>query len=541
MDTKDFYKSYYSKGFFFNVDILTRYCVSLFTKPFVLLTGISGTGKTKIAQLFNIYPESETREGSSSESLARRGSSIVLNITNGMMQDGRGNLPFSSLDAIYTDEELEGIKERIEVLKDRGGDDNITEPVKITIKDEANDAELTAMIYLQRASSPLVRVRLKSKRGASEPYDSIPHFSEKYKVGDSLELTKVEDKVFRISSVNDAEVKEISKAYTEEEGRKVDNKLFVPVKSDWTDPTPLFGFYNYVEQKYHIPEVLRFILLAREHPQIPFYMVFDEMNLSKVEHYFSDFLSCIESRVFNTESSKIIQEKVVLHSGEPLLETDDIYFDPIPNKVEIPENLYVTGTVNIDDTTYMFSPKVLDRANVIEFNEVSLEKYELSEDDLLADDKFLMSKLPEFKSIVLPSKEDYAKQKKVVKETLKTLNEILSPYNLHFGYRIINEVSLLISNFLEFVSDNEDVLNKSIDYALIQKILPKLNGSFGKLDEPLRKLISFLLKEEVSHESVNIDFINKIKYEEQKYPYALRKLGNMYSNLIHNGFTSYIE
>src|SRR5690606_16709188 len=144
--------------------------------------------------------------------------------------------------------------------------------------------------------------------------------------------------------------------------------------SNWTDSTELFGYYSVLEEKYVLTPLLKFLLTARDYPEKPFFLILDEMNLSKVEHYFSDFLSCLESRIMK-ENGRIEQEALKLHNYSGYIETSDIYYDLVPEKLDLPLNLYVTGTVNIDETTYAFSPKVLDRANVIEFNEVSVSRY----------------------------------------------------------------------------------------------------------------------------------------------------------------------
>ena len=128
-----------------------------------------------------------------------------------------------------------------------------------------------------------------------------------------------------------------------------------------------------MEDRFIVGKALKFMLTAQSHPTKPFFLILDEMNLSKVEHYFSDFLSCLESRI--SIDGSVRQEKVILYAGTEFIATNDDEFDEITSSIEIPQNLYITGTINVDETTYMFSPKVLDRANVIEFNEVNLSEY----------------------------------------------------------------------------------------------------------------------------------------------------------------------
>src|SRR5690606_2603461 len=186
-----------------------------------------------------------------------------------------------------------------------------------------------------------------------------------------------------------------------------------------------------------------------------------------VEHYFSDFLSCLESRIMK-ENGRIEQEALKLHNYSGYIETSDIYYDLVPEKLDLPLNLYVTGTVNIDETTYAFSPKVLDRANVIEFNEVSVSRY--TEPD--TEDVFKLKKFPSFGVAKLALSDDYNKTPPKFQDVVKELLDILQPYNLHFGYRVINEMALFVNNSIEHIDDSEPVLLQAIDIQINQKILP---------------------------------------------------------------------
>ena len=131
----------------------------------------------------------------------------------------------------------------------------------------------------------------------------------------------------------------------------------VPVGADWTNREPLLGYVNALEpNKYILPEnkALELIIKANEDTEKPYFLILDEMNLSHVERYFADFLSVMESK-----------DKFKLHSSD--LSLDGGNEIKVKREYSWPQNLFVVGTVNIDETTYMFSPKVLDRANVIEF------------------------------------------------------------------------------------------------------------------------------------------------------------------------------
>ena len=136
---------------------------------------------------------------------------------------------------------------------------------------------------------------------------------------------------------------------------KVKNNINYSCGADWTNREPLLGYPNALEaNKYVTPEngVLDLINRARIDETKPYFLILDEMNLSHVERYFADFLSTMESG-----------DAIPLHT----IDSEEARAGGIPKQIKLPNNLFIIGTVNIDETTYMFSPKVLDRANTIEF------------------------------------------------------------------------------------------------------------------------------------------------------------------------------
>lgn len=179
-------------------------------------------------------------------------------------------------------------------------------------------------------------------------------------------------------------------------------KAFVAVGADWTDNRHVLGFANTLKSErrevageiitapvYQATEILKLILKAEKNSKCPHFLILDEMNLSHVERYFSDFLAHLESpdepmRLHHLDKCLIHLEESpqsnaengdadLGDSGDAVAKEDA---SPSPQKlgkwqlldqtIKLPPNLFVIGTVNIDETTYMFSPKVLDRANVIE-------------------------------------------------------------------------------------------------------------------------------------------------------------------------------
>ena len=141
------------------------------------------------------------------------------------------------------------------------------------------------------------------------------------------------------------------------------NHQIIPVGANWTENRHLLGFYNVITKDYQITPSLELILKAFDDENNPYLLVLDEMNLSHVERYFADFLSAMESG-----------KSIPLHTNH-----DKEKELKVPKVLGIPSNVLVVGTVNIDETTYMFSPKVLDRANTIEFATYPAKNYILGE------------------------------------------------------------------------------------------------------------------------------------------------------------------
>ncbi|HLO44558.1 MAG TPA: hypothetical protein VK175_09510 [Leadbetterella sp.] len=302
----------------------------------------------------------------------------------------------------------------------------------------------------------------------------------------------------------------------------------IPVGADWTNRDPILGYPNALEpNKYVIPDnwVLNLIIQANNNPDLPYFLVLDEMNLSHVERYFADFLSVMESK-----------KEIPLHS-----QSDDI--DGIPPKLKLPSNLFIIGTVNIDETTNMFSPKVLDRANTIEFR--------VTKDDMknfLGEVKNIEMEALQAKGagmankfLKLAANNTFPKTDtdKINKKLLEFFVE-LKRTGAEFGYRSASEILRLINQLT--VIDYKLSLNEKLDYAIIQKLLPKLHGSRRKLSPILEKLGSFCIKSElniIKDVFENEDF--NFKSEKVLFPLSLEKIVRMYKGAIDNGFASFAE
>lgn len=546
MGTDYLYNNYSKAGFNFTKDIISNYCLSLYTKPFVILSGISGTGKTKIAQLFQPHVEEEESGAGIpiKKSIGTVGTKyITLTLTEGIINgDGRGNFKKNDLSLLLSTGEFADYEKERKKLLETGAADNFKQLYGITLIDGDN-AEHDIMFYVQRAQSPLIRARFKSKRGDTKKYDLQPYLKRKYNVHDVIQLEKIDEKRFKIVKSEDSDVIEAersTKIKTYE-----DNICLIPVKSDWSDPSGIMGFYNIIEKKFHIGPFLKHLLFAIENPDVPFFVILDEMNLSKIEYYLSDVLSVLETRLLDLETGKIItKEKIMLHSAsssDDYIATDDEYFDAIPAKVNIPLNFYITGTINIDETTYAPSPKVLDRANVIEFNEVDLANY-FNNVETEDTSSFVLNKVPDFTKPVVPSPKVSKELPEKVKTEIININNILNKYNLHFGYRVASEMSQYVTHVGDYVANvNQDIMDKALDYQITQKVLPRINGTQARIGKAIVELFNEFTGAGIDIENVDPSVVDDYDVTASRYPLAVHKIKNIHSKLSAYGFASSIE
>ncbi|WP_437318176.1 McrB family protein [Sorangium sp. So ce385] len=286
---------------------------------------------------------------------------------------------------------------------------------------------------------------------------------------------------------------------------------FISVRPDWLDGKEVLGFYNVLTEAYTTRPFLSLLLRAHRDPGKPHFAILDEMNLARVEHYFADLLSATESRTLR--GGKLQQEALHLHDEQrclPLVRPEGwqrparcascrareeevdgcpLHFEGVqlvPPRLKMPPNVYITGTVNIDETTHTFSSKVLDRANVIEFNEVDLLGYGQQAEP----GRFTLKNGRLDLGVATPARQDdFLDLPDRARTTLAALNGILRGSNLHFGYRVANEIALYVKNAVEHVGPN--AVDTALDLQVLQKVLPKLHGSKQKLLEPLRRLLLF--------------------------------------------------
>lgn len=312
---------------------------------------------------------------------------------------------------------------------------------------------------------------------------------------------------------------------------------FVSVRPDWMDNKGLLGYYNLLDQQYHATPVLELLLDAGENPDKPYFVILDEMNLAKVEQYFSDFLSIMESRT----SANPKGESFHLHSAKAAKTPGGM---DVPPSHYVPQNVFFTGTVNVDESTYMFSPKVLDRANVIEFNDVNLHDYDRGYKEK---EEFTLRN-PNTKDTLLPapnedsfcSRRDYESVKPKMQPLFQEIIDVLHPYNLHFGYRVVNEISRFIRVSRDMTENFR--IECAFDIQILQKILPKFHGTQARLEEPLKKLLALCGVNEASiNDATLFGTEDADMLRDCRYPRSGRKLLRMLRNLKMQGYTSFIE
>ncbi|HDR7565090.1 TPA: DUF3578 domain-containing protein [Bacillus mycoides] len=303
--------------------------------------------------------------------------------------------------------------------------------------------------------------------------------------------------------------------FAESLGATEENGQFtlIPVRPDWSDSSDLLGYVN-LQGDFQERPLIKVLENADANPNRPYFVVLDEMNLARVEYYFSDFLSVIESRKW--KDRKLVTSPVLPES--------------ITNKhITIPSNVYIIGTVNMDETTHPLSKKVLDRANTIEFNTVNLDYF-----NFLMDIEEKEAEIVSNRSLAteyLHLKECFKENEDLVRNIsniLIEINKTLESVGAQVGYRIRDEICF-------YMAYNEKgkllSFDEALDYQIYQKILPRLAGSDGRTEEVLKQLYVLCANEE--YDSGN----NDASYA--KYPRSANKLSHMLRRFEYDGFTSF--
>ena len=329
----------------------------------------------------------------------------------------------------------------------------------------------------------------------------------------------------------------------------------IPVGADWTGNENILGYPDgLLATSYVAKPALNLILHALDHPDVPHFLILDEMNLSHVERYFADILSVIES-----------DEDLDLYSGDmtkPETWRKTSAGKSVPPKLErLPENLFIIGTVNVDETTYMFSPKVLDRANVIEFRMNAGELEGFLGNPAKPELKNLDGKGASFgEAFVKAAKSPVAvpaEVKVAYDAEMLLLFRTLQAHGAEFGYRTAYETARFI-HFYKLLGNHPDGdttwFPGAFDCVVFQKLLPKLHGSRAKLGPVLKKLWFLCVNDAAGRGADALKAAEEAARSTDKkaepsvivptgapYPLSAEKIGRMWRLLIENGFASFAE
>ncbi len=335
-------------------------------------------------------------------------------------------------------------------------------------------------------------------------------------------------------------VRELAKAcwkVGDEEYAKNNPKNFcmVQVKPNWHDSSELVGYVSRINgEKYVVGPFLRFMAKAINDPNTPYFLCLDEMNLAPVEQYFAEYLSVIESRKLNDDGS-ITTDPIVPYENTEAYGTliDQLFYDDADRKeyksetgtkrLTVPQNLFVIGTVNMDETTFSFSRKVLDRAMTIEMNEVNLSgglTDEGSEIGYIGN--CIIGNAAEGKDVYSENKDLCDK----VIAYLEKVNAVLEGSPFKIAYRTRNEFLLYAVN--RQLLDKASQLWQTLDEMTSMKILSRIEGDSERTKKVLEELKK-LVDEEIT---------TNITDSENQRSISAAKIKEMLDKLS-SGYTSY--
>ena len=339
----------------------------------------------------------------------------------------------------------------------------------------------------------------------------------------------------------------------EHKAQKPKNFEMVQVKPNWHDSSELLGYVSRINgERFIVGPLLKFMAQAMQEPDVPHFLCLDEMNLAPVEQYFAEYLSVMESRR-RAEDGTITTDPIVdfeptdaYHSLIVQLFDDEaerrLFLTKEGGKrLTIPQNLIVVGTVNMDETTFSFSRKVLDRAMTVEMNEVNLwsglkNRYEpigkQSKETLIGE--------------AVEAVDIYESHKEVCDiclDYLEKVNAELERTPFKVAYRTRNEVLLYVVNNLQYNKaedggelPREYVIAKALDEVTSMKILSRIEGDESRVSKGFLDSLSATIKEGLSLISGRGD---GAEGEPKEEPISLAKLEEMAKRLAASGYTSY--
>ena len=367
------------------------------------------------------------------------------------------------------------------------------------------------------------------------------------------------------------------------DGTTPGNYCMIEVKPNWHDSTELLGYYSRLGKGgYQFTKFVKFLVKAKMFPDVPFFVCLDEMNLAPVEQYFAEILSILETRKHPKGSSDTIKTEVIIDAhyfkelersikGEyvgtdgdsaELIPDRDIYMklygvadvsgirsevgdrhDLTTEGLTLPDNVLIIGTVNMDDTTHQFSRKVIDRAMTIEMNGGRLaDMYGGSKDLEYLEGPEQEKWQKAFKQRYVTADEVIEKHPEIEKDVWEKLPERLEAINNELkgtpftvSYRVLNELTIMVGVLLDEKGSETnivDIINQAVDYILLMKILPRIEGDremFAIKDSKDTKLSRLL------DIAPQIDFV----VGEKTRPTAKDKIKEMIDRLDNQEFTRF--
>lgn len=592
-NTVSFQEYLLSKGYLFDPKIIENYLLSIKVKPFVIFTGNSGTGKTKLSQLFAEYISDSTQNSGNNSSLINDNEFLSVKVpVNKSSFENTGwtlsnkylydVLPIKEsqcdcdmwVDNIHAkayvrvqmqleyDKNNEKLKNYFKNLFSQGTSKIVDLKINVGAFKEIYDCKSNNenfIILEQNSNKTAFNERQWFMN--NNIFNYLPFKSGYVGCNIVVEDIKSTAKIRLMPRLYFKKNKELQDYLKENEGKKVEVKIkidnfnfdnfqpiwekekddstdykkdpnykIVPVGANWTENRHVLGFYNVITEEYNETPSYSLIKASKNDIGSPYFLILDEMNLSHVERYFADFLSAIES-------------------GQPipLYSNDDENYE-----LDIPDNLLIVGTVNVDETTYMFSPKVLDRANTIEFPTMAAKEY-MNSDFKEFDFKninYLMNPLEDLdvrnmnvydlKDIFMFINCSEGNLWDVLSNELDLFQSILKKINFDFGFRVINEILrfMFVSWRYEDSPQNWENWERYFDAQVKQKILPKLHGSQKAIGQTINELFNACLIERKNNADTRLVDLTK---DDCRYHTSAVKLQNMAKILSNQRYVSFIN
>lgn len=592
-NTVSFQEYLLSKGYLFDPKIIENYLLSIKVKPFVIFTGNSGTGKTKLSQLFAEYISDSTQNSGNNSSLINDNEFLSVKVpVNKSSFENTGwtlsnkylydvlpikesqcdcdmwvdNIPAKAYVRVQMqleyDKNNEKLKNYFKNLFSQGTSKIVDLKINVGAFKEIYDCKSNNenfIILEQNSNKTAFNERQWFMN--NNIFNYLPFKSGYVGCNIVVEDIKSTAKIRLMPRLYFKKNKELQDYLKENEGKKVEVKIktdnfnfdnfhpiwekekddstdykkdpnykIVPVGANWTENRHVLGFYNVITEEYNETPSYSLIKAAKNDIGSPYFLILDEMNLSHVERYFADFLSAIES-------------------GQPipLYSNDDENYE-----LDIPDNLLIVGTVNVDETTYMFSPKVLDRANTIEFPTMAAKEY-MNSDFKEFDFKninYLMNPLEDLdvrnmnvydlKDIFMFINCSEGNLWDVLSNELDLFQSILKKINFDFGFRVINEILrfMFVSWRYEDSPQNWENWERYFDAQVKQKILPKLHGSQKAIGQTINELFNACLLERKNNADARLVDLTK---DDCRYYTSAVKLQNMAKILSNQRYVSFIN